>query len=86
MANHKSSEKRNRQTIKKRAVNRAADSKVKTFIKKLRTSIEEKDKATAVVLMKDVQSLLAKLGKKGMLKDNAVARKTSRLASQVAKI
>lgn len=86
MANHKSSEKRNRQTIKKRAVNRAADSKVKTFIKKLRTSIEEKDKAAAVVLMKDVQSLLAKLGKKGMLKDNAVARKTSRLASQVAKI
>ena len=61
MANHKSSEKRNRQTIKKRAVNRAADSKVKTFIKKLRTSIEEKDKAAAVVLMKEVQSLLAKL-------------------------
>lgn len=86
MANHKSAEKRNRQTIEKRARNRAAKTRVRTAVKKLRTAIEAKDKKTATELLPTVQSLLGKLSKSSAMKSKTSSRRTSRLASQVASL
>lgn len=86
MANHKSAEKRNRQTIEKRARNRAAKTRMRTAVKKLRTAIEEKDKKTATELLPTVQSLLGKLSKSSAMKSKTSSRRTSRLASQVASL
>ena len=46
MANHKSSEKRVRQTLKRNEVNRSNRSRLRTQIKKLRSAITSADKAT----------------------------------------
>ena len=59
---------------------------MKSLVKKLKKSIDEKDKNTALELMKKVQSSLAKLKKTGILAPNTQQRKTSRLAHQVANI
>lgn len=86
MANHKSAEKRNRQSIKKRALNRAAKSKARTQIKKLRTAIEANEKENAVQLLSKVQSLLGKLSKSPAMDKKTASRLTSRLAGQVSRI
>lgn len=86
MANHKSSEKRAKQDIKKNAVNKMNESKAKTAVKKVRDAITAGDKKTAATLLTAAQAELRKLAKSGVIKLNAAARKTSRLASQVNKI
>ncbi len=86
MANHKSAEKRNRQSIKKRAHNRARRSIMRTTIKKLRAAIASGDKAQAGQLLITAQSIMGKLAKTGVIKPGNAGRKTSRLASQVASL
>lgn len=86
MANHKSSEKRAKQDIKKNAVNKMNESKAKTAVKKVRDAIAAGDKKTAASLLTAAQAELRKLAKTGVVKLNAAARKTSRLASQINKI
>jgi small subunit ribosomal protein S20 len=86
VANHKSSEKRAKQDIKKTAVNKANETKAKSAIKKVREAITAKDKKAAATLLTDAQAELRKLAKSGVIKLNTAARKTSRLASQVNKI
>lgn len=86
MANHKSSKKRIRQTIAKRATNKWKNSRVRTEIKKLKVFIEQNQKEDALKQFPVVQSLLAKLGKKGSIKKANASRKTSRLANQLAKL
>lgn len=86
MANHKSAEKRSRQTVKRTERNKARTSQVRTELKKLRAAIAEGNKETATKLLVTVQSLLAKLAKSGIIKANNAARRTSRLACQVAKL
>lgn len=86
MANHKSSEKRAKQDIKKNAVNKMNESKAKSAVKKVRDAITAGDKKTAATLLTAAQAELRKLAKSGVIKLNAAARKTSRLASQVNKI
>lgn len=83
MANHKSSEKRAKQDIKKNLANKVNESKGKTAIKKVRDAITAGDKKGAAELLKSAQAELRKLAKTGVIKLNAAARKTSRLASQV---
>ena len=82
MANHKSAKKRARQTIAKNAINTEKRSAAKNLVKKVRDAIANKDKTTALELLPKTQKLLDRLAKHGILKPNAAARKTSRLASQ----
>lgn len=86
VANHVSSEKRARQTIKKNKVNVMKRSRTKTLVKKLRTALEAKDKKTAATLFTEVQSSLAKIGRSSVTHKRTVGRLTSRLASQLHKI
>ena len=83
MANHKSSEKRAKQDIKKNLVNKMNESKSKSAVKKVRDAIAAGDKKGAAALLKTAQAELRKLAKTGVIKLNTSARKTSRLASQI---
>jgi len=83
VANHKSSEKRAKQDIKKNLVNKTNESKSKTSIKKVRDAITAGDKKGAATLLQTAQAELRKLAKNGVIKLNTAARKTSRLAAQV---
>ena len=81
MANHKQSEKRAKQDIKKNLNNKINESKTKTAIKKVRDAILAGDKNLAADTFKLAQGEIAKLAKTGVIKANASARKISRLAS-----
>lgn len=83
MANHKSSEKRARQDIKKNLANKVNESKTKTAVKKVRDAILAGDKKVAAEALKSAQAELRKLAKTGVIKLNTSARRTSRLASQI---
>ena len=83
MANHKSSEKRAKQDIKKNLANKTNESKGKTAVKKVRDAITAGDKKTAAELLKTAQAELRKLAKTGVIKLNTAARRTSRLATQI---
>jgi small subunit ribosomal protein S20 len=83
MAQHKSAEKRARQTKKRTAVNRARRSKVRTAVKKLETAIAAGDKAAASALLKEAQPALGKGVSKGVVAKRTASRKLSRLNARV---
>ncbi|MDO9183638.1 MAG: 30S ribosomal protein S20 [Bacteriovorax sp.] len=83
MANHKSSEKRAKQDIKKNLVNKTNESQMKTAVKKVRDAITAGDKSAAAELFKSAQAELRKLAKTGVIKLNTAARRTARLAAQL---
>jgi small subunit ribosomal protein S20 len=86
VANHKSSVKRAKQTIKKTLTNRTKSSKTKSAVKDLRTAIAAGKKDEAKNLLEKVQSLLGKLGKSKAMNKKTASRKTGRLAASVAKM
>lgn len=84
MANHKSAEKRARQSIKRNARNTATEKSVRTWEKKLRKAVEQKDKKAAGELLSTYVSKIGKAAAKGVLKKPMAARKVSRLSSLVS--
>lgn len=86
MANHKSAEKRAKQTIIRTERNKAQHSEVKTAVKKVREAIANNQKENAVKLLPEAQGLLRKLAKSGIIKKQTAARQTGRLARQIAKL
>ena len=86
MANHKSSEKRAKQTVKKNTRNKLQKSILKTVQKKVLAAIAAGKKDEATTLLKTLQSAASKLASKGIIKKENAARKTSRLTSQVNKL
>ena len=84
MANHKSAEKRVRQTVKRNEVNSRNRSRLRTQIKKLRAAIEEGDQQAAQTLLPQTVSLIDKSVQKGILHGNAAARYKSRLTTTVS--
>ena len=83
MANHKSAEKRVRQTVKRNEINRSNRSKLRTSIKKLRTAIAGHDKGSSVELLGSTVSLIDKAVNKGVIHRNTAARYKSRLTKHV---
>ncbi|MEM9553268.1 MAG: 30S ribosomal protein S20 [Acidobacteriota bacterium] len=83
MANSKSAEKRNRQSIVRRDRNRAHRSRMRSAVKELRTAIAEGDAATARELLPGTLSLVDHTAQRGVIHDNAAARTKSRLQRQV---
>ncbi len=82
---NKSALKANRQNIKRREANRQLRSKLRTGLKKVRTSVAGEDTDAARVALVDAQSLVDKMAAKGIIHRNAAARYKSRLSSRVAK-
>jgi len=83
MANHKSAEKRIRQTERRTVVNRNRVSRIRTFVKKVETAIESGDKAAAAEALKAAQPEMHRGITKGVLQKNTVARKLSRLSGRI---
>jgi len=83
MANHKSAEKRIRQTARRTEVNGARISRIRTFVKKVETAIDSGDKAAAAEALKAAQPEMMRGTSKGVLHANTVARKISRLSARI---
>lgn len=83
MANHKSAEKRIRQTATRTEVNRARVSRIRTFLKKVETAIASGDKSVAAEAFKQAQPELMRGVSKGVLHANTVSRKLSRLSGRI---
>lgn len=86
MANHKSSEKRIRQTEKREGINRARRSRIRTFVRKVEDAIASGDKAAAQAALKSMQPELMRGVTKGVLKKETASRKMSRLSARVKAI
>lgn len=85
MANHKSAEKRVRQTEKRNKVNRSNRSTLRTSIK-LRSAVASSDKAKSEELLYPTVSLIDKAVNRGVIHKNTAARYKSRLTKGVAKL
>jgi small subunit ribosomal protein S20 len=88
MPNHKSSEKRVRQSEKRRTINRGHRTKVRTYIKKLRAALDSGTGDDLQKVLPEAISVIDKSVQKGVMHKNAAARYKSRLtvrANQAAK-
>ena len=83
MANHKSSVKRIRQTIKKTERNRFYRTRLKNIVKDVRSAIEAGNKEEAQAAFKVANQQIHKFVSKGILKKETAARKVSRLNTAV---
>ena len=86
MANHKSAEKRIRQSIKRTERNRYYRTRIKNIIKAVRESVANNDLPKAQEAFKIANKELHKFVSKGIVKKNAAARKVSRLNAAVKKL
>jgi small subunit ribosomal protein S20 len=83
MANHVSSLKRARQTVKRTAVNRANTSRVRTSLRALREALTKGDAKAAQEQYRETVSTLDKSVQKGVFHKNTVSRYKSRLNARV---
>jgi small subunit ribosomal protein S20 len=86
MANHKSAEKRIRQTERRTEVNRARMSRIRTFIKKVESALDAGDKSAAAEAFKLAQPEIQRGVVKGVIHRNTAARKISRLAGRIKEL
>lgn len=86
MANHKSAEKRIRQTEKRTAVNRNNRSRLRTQVKKLRAALLHNDKDQSTALLNPTISVIDKAVSKGIIHKNTAARYKSRLTKHVGNL
>ncbi len=80
MANHKSAEKRNRQTISRRENNKYFAKTARNAIKKLRNTT---DKSAATEMLPKLSSMIDKLAKKNIIHKNKASNLKSSLSKHV---
>ena len=85
MANHKSAKKRSVQSKIKNTVNTQYLSKIRTNLNKFNNSIKNTNTDEAIKILGDVNSIMAKAVKKGILKKQYMSRKLSSLSNQIKK-
>ncbi|MFA7082935.1 MAG: 30S ribosomal protein S20 [Arcobacteraceae bacterium] len=83
MANHKSSEKRARQTTVRTERNRFYKTRIKNITKNVLAAVEGADKEQAIATLKTANKYIHHCVTKGILKKGTAARKVSRLHSKV---
>jgi len=83
MANHKSSLKRIRQTVKKTERNKFYRTRLKNIVKAVRSAIDEGKKDEATAAFKIANQQIHKFVSKGILKKETASRKISRLHQAV---
>lgn len=86
MANHKSAEKRIRQTIKRTERNRYYKTRIKNMTRALNEAVLANDVSKAQELLKNINKSFHSYVSKGILTKNTAARKVSRLNTAVKKI
>ena len=83
MATHKSAEKRDRQSKKRRERNIAAKSALKTKIKTVLSAVEAKDKDASAKALKATIPSLDRAAVKGVIHKKNASRKISRLTKKI---
>ena len=83
MANHKSAQKRARQTETRTAVNTARRSRVRGSIKKVEEAIKAGDKKAAAEALKAAQPEIQRGSAARVIDKNAAARRVSRLNARI---
>ncbi|QKJ21556.1 30S ribosomal protein S20 [Poseidonibacter lekithochrous] len=83
MANHKSAEKRARQTVVRTERNRFYKTRIKNVIKAVLAAVEAADKDAATSAMTAANKTIHHCVSKGILKKGNAARKVSRLQTKV---
>jgi small subunit ribosomal protein S20 len=79
----KSSQKRERQNVKRRTRNRSYKSRARTLIKKAFLAIEEGNLETAQAATSEAVQALDKAASKGVIHKNNASRRKSRLMSRL---
>ena len=85
MANHKSAEKRSRQSIKKTKINQILLSKIKTSYNKFNIDLDEKNLDVARKSLRLFNIALSKAVKRGVIKKRNASRKLSSLSVKLNK-
>lgn len=85
MANHKSAEKRNRQRAKRRERNMFHLAPMRTYMKRVRKSLEGGDVADAASTLPKAVKAISKAANKGVIHRNTASRYISRLTVAVNK-
>ena len=83
MAQHKSAKKRIVRNEKRRVINHARISRIRTFVKKVENAIAAGDKELATQALKMTQPELHRGVSKGVMVKNTAARKISRLSKNI---
>lgn len=83
MANIKSSQKKNRQRIKREARNQARKSAMRTAVKKVRSAIGSKNTAVAKEALGEAVRLMDRAASRGTIKPGTASRSVSRLVVAV---
>ncbi|WP_291951534.1 30S ribosomal protein S20 [Campylobacter sp.] len=86
MANHKSAEKRARQTIKRTERNRFYRTRLKNITKAVREAAANNDKEAATNALKLANKSIHAMVSRGFLKKQTASRRVSRLALLVNKL
>ncbi len=82
----KSALKANRQNIKRREHNRQMRSRLRTALKAIRASLDEKDVDGAKGALDKTVSIVDKMAKKGIIHHNTAGRYKSRLSARLTKV
>lgn len=83
MAHHQSAKKRIRRNARREAINGARVSRLRTYLKKVELAISSGDQEAARTAFKDAQPELHRGVRKGVMHQNTVARKLSRLSTRI---
>lgn len=83
VANHKSAEKRHRQSKIRNARNTHIRSTMRTYVKKVRIAVAEGDSDTAQSMLEKVIPYIDKAATKGVIHKATASRKISRLTKLV---
>lgn len=83
MANHKSAQKRTRQSLRRRDRNRGRKSAVRTLEKAARQAAEAGDGEAATQRLREAEGALRRAATKGVLSKAQASRRVSRLARRV---
>ena len=86
MANHKSAEKRIRQTLKRTERNKYYRTRIKNLSRALNEAVDSSDLAKAQEALKIANKDIHSFVSKGILSKNTAARKISRLNAKVKKL
>ena len=85
MANHKSAKKRSMQSKVKNTVNTQYLTKIRSTLNKFNNSVKNSNSDEVAKSLSDVNSIMAKAVKKGILKKQYMSRKLSSLSKQIKK-
>ncbi|MEG3641532.1 30S ribosomal protein S20 [Magnetococcus sp. PR-3] len=86
MANHKSALKRIRQTAKRTEANRNDKARMRTFVKKVTTAVQEGNVELAQQALREASAVITRTAQRGVIHRNQASRRISRLNSQVKKL